>query len=404
MTFCGSPTSLTAPGSAACGSRTPSTAARSAHQILNLIGTRWARVGRATRSREPSPQTIAAPVGFPQGLSARHRRRCPSCCGERQFSERPTLGNMLPRQREKPARKYYQPVLALDVAGVTQIPMPAFIWAKAADAAVLGALLAPTSPLRAWRTSGRGHRGAGTASCGVGGASGVVERTSERDPGRNERLEVAPIHRENAGCPCAYRAGDDQRVVAASACDAGRNALFEEGPVGPTVERDDARHGQVGAQRSAAERGARRCGGGRRVSTAYASRSTGAAKTSARRGCSAPSRAAAAAAWCSCHPQSAAIRMLVSGTTPGRGPTPCRVRGGRVAACLRPRRKSAPAPSCRARPPRACRVVGTPRATVRARSRRPRVDSGSRSWLPESVGLAVAPLSERRCVRQHRWS
>jgi hypothetical protein len=35
-------------------------------------------------------------------------------------------------------------VLALDVAGVTQIPMPGFIWVKAAYAAVLGALLAPT--------------------------------------------------------------------------------------------------------------------------------------------------------------------------------------------------------------------------------------------------------------------
>lgn len=35
-------------------------------------------------------------------------------------------------------------VLALTLARVTQIPMPAFIWAKAAYAAVLGALLAPT--------------------------------------------------------------------------------------------------------------------------------------------------------------------------------------------------------------------------------------------------------------------
>ena len=35
-------------------------------------------------------------------------------------------------------------VLALDLAGVTQIPMPGFVWAKAGFAAVLGAMLAPT--------------------------------------------------------------------------------------------------------------------------------------------------------------------------------------------------------------------------------------------------------------------
>jgi hypothetical protein len=35
-------------------------------------------------------------------------------------------------------------IAALALAGVTAIPMPSFIWAKAAFAAVLGALLAPT--------------------------------------------------------------------------------------------------------------------------------------------------------------------------------------------------------------------------------------------------------------------
>jgi hypothetical protein len=35
-------------------------------------------------------------------------------------------------------------VVALHLAGVTDVPMPGFIWAKAAYGAVLGALLAPT--------------------------------------------------------------------------------------------------------------------------------------------------------------------------------------------------------------------------------------------------------------------
>jgi hypothetical protein len=46
-------------------------------------------------------------------------------------------------------------VLSLVVAGVTQVPMPGFIWAKAAFAAGLGAALAPTIAMAGIADTGR---------------------------------------------------------------------------------------------------------------------------------------------------------------------------------------------------------------------------------------------------------